>query len=61
MIDETFDQIQLDSGNIDYILMVGGSSKIPFLRRVVESKFRRIPVINTDIYSSVAFGLGFDD
>ncbi len=61
MIDETFNRIQMESTHMDFILMVGGSSRIPLLRGIVEQKFPAIPLMETDIYSSVAYGLGIDD
>lgn len=57
MIDDALKQIKFGYREIDVVIMVGGSSKIPRLKKVVEDKFPDIPLIKTDIFHSVAYGL----
>ncbi len=61
MIEESLSQVELDCEEMDVVVMVGGSSRIPMLKRIVEEKFPAIPVTKTDIYSSVAYGLSVAD
>ncbi|MCP4745645.1 MAG: Hsp70 family protein [Desulfobacteraceae bacterium] len=61
MMDESLNQGELDYDQMDIVLMVGGSSKIPLLKKIIEDKFPTIPVIQTNIYSSVAYGLSVAD
>jgi hypothetical chaperone protein len=61
MMEEALTQIELDHEKIDVVVMVGGSSRIPLLKKIVADKFPAIPVIKTDIYSSVAYGLSVAD
>ena len=57
MIDASLRQVESAFRKMDVVVMVGGSSRIPLLKRIVENKFPAIPVVKTDIYASVAYGL----
>lgn len=60
MIDDTFNQIRFQYSDIDDILMVGGSSRIPLLRRIIREKFPTTPMTQADIFASVAHGLSVE-
>jgi hypothetical chaperone protein len=57
-LDETVSASGLTPKNIDAVIRTGGSSNIPAFRYMLMDKFGREKVLATDIFSSVASGLG---
>lgn len=47
----------LKDSDIDLVLLTGGSSKIPCIRKIFSDKFGNEKIVHTDEFSSVAYGL----
>ncbi len=56
VIEKAFDGSGLTPKQIDNVLMVGGTSRIPIVRRIVESYFGQIPSSNLNMDESIAEG-----
>jgi hypothetical chaperone protein len=57
-LDETVEASGLSAGDIDAVIRTGGSSNIPAFRYMLMDKYGREKVQATDIFNSVASGLG---
>lgn len=53
----TMNMAGLKYGSIDRILLTGGSSKIPYIRKIFIEKFGSNKIVQADEFSSVAYGL----
>ncbi len=56
-IDETIKNSGLDVKDIDLVLLTGGSSKIPSIKKIFTDKFGDDKLVHADEFSSVAYGL----
>lgn len=56
-IDETIKNSGLDAKDIDLVLLTGGSSKIPSIKKIFTDKFGNDKLVHADEFSSVAYGL----
>lgn len=57
LINQALSDAEINSGQIDKIATTGGSSLIPIVRRLLERKFDRGKIIESDAFTSVASGL----
>lgn len=57
-VDETLVRAGVSLSDIDTVLLTGGSSFIPRIRRIFSSKFGEEKIISIDAFMSVAYGLG---
>lgn len=55
---DTLARSGVSTGDIDVVLLTGGSSFIPKIRRIFSDKFGREKLLPIDAFTSVAYGLG---
>ena len=56
VIRQSFDEIEFDEEDVDRIILVGGSAKMPFVRECVQKLFHKEPYSNMDLSKLVAMG-----
>ncbi|MGB0385346.1 MAG: Hsp70 family protein [Ardenticatenaceae bacterium] len=56
LLDEALEQAELDVEEIDHVLMVGGSTRIPLVRELVSKHINRDPHVEIDPDAVVALG-----
>jgi len=56
LVDEVLDNAEMSYREIDEVILIGGSTRIPLVRELVQSKLRKIPNFNVDPDHSVAVG-----
>lgn len=57
-IDSVINDAGLKATDIDIVLLTGGSSFIPLLKKIFEGKFGGTKIQHTDAFTSVSYGLG---
>ncbi len=57
-VDETLSRSGVGYGDIDAVLLTGGSSFIPRIRRIFSDRFGEEKILPIDAFTSVAYGLG---
>jgi len=57
-VDKTLSQAGVDPQDIDAVLLTGGSSFIPRVRRIFLDRFGEAKILPVDAFTSVAYGLG---
>lgn len=56
-INETLKQSGVGINGIDFVLLTGGSSKIPCIKNIFIDRFGKDKIVQADEFSSVAYGL----
>ena len=57
-IKSSIKEANLKYEDIDLVFLTGGSSYIPLIKKVFEHKFEKEKIIQSNAFTSVAFGLG---
>lgn len=57
-VQEVLSNGSIKSDDIDVVFLTGGSSNIPYIKKVFENMFGAHKVRRTDVFTSVAYGLG---
>lgn len=57
-VDETLSRAEASLQDIDSVILTGGSSFIPKIRRIFSEKFGEEKLLSIDAFTSVAYGLG---
>lgn len=58
LVEEVLDNAELSYREIDEVILIGGSTRIPLVRELIQSKLRKIPNFDVDPDNSVALGAG---
>jgi molecular chaperone DnaK len=58
LVDNVLDNAELSYREIDEVILIGGSTRIPLVREFVQSKMRKIPNYEVDPDHSVSLGAG---
>ncbi|MBU1626742.1 Hsp70 family protein [bacterium] len=58
LVDEVLNNADLSYREIDEVILIGGSTRMPIVRELVQSKMRKIPNYDVDPDHSVALGAG---
>jgi molecular chaperone DnaK len=56
LVEEVLENAELTYREIDEVILIGGSTKIPLVRELIQSKLRKIPNFDIDPDQSVAIG-----
>ena len=57
-IDSTLAKANLSCSDIDVVFLTGGSSYIPLIREIFETRIGKDKIRSADAFTSVAYGLG---